>query len=48
MVKVRSSRSINPDEVKLIEQLLKDELKQPFEIIFEVTPTTVVKSSMNE
>lgn len=45
IVKVRASRPINADEVKIIENNLRTELNHSFQVVFEVTPTSVVESS---
>ncbi len=48
LVKARASNPINPEEVKIVEDRLKRELKNPYKVIFEVTPTTVIDSSNDE
>ncbi|MEA5533198.1 TIGR00341 family protein [Crocosphaera sp. XPORK-15E] len=45
LVKVRSVYPIEPDEVKIVETRLKNELEHSFKVIFEVTPTQIIKTS---
>ncbi len=45
LVKVRASNPIEPQEVEIVENRLKRELKNPYKVIFEVTPTSVIDSS---
>ena len=42
---VRAVEPITPKEVAMVEDLLKQELEQPFTVIFDVTPSREVKST---
>ena len=42
---VRSEKSISPEEVKQVETLLENEIKQPFKVIFDVTPSQLVEAN---
>ncbi|MGB7521926.1 MAG: DUF389 domain-containing protein, partial [Spirulinaceae cyanobacterium] len=41
---VRAEKGISPEEVKQVETLLENEIKQPFKVIFDVTPSRLVES----
>lgn len=44
LISVRATQTISPKEVALVEQNLLNELKIPFKIIFDVSPTNLVES----
>ena len=48
IVRVRASKPVEPQEIAIIETRLKNELNNPYKVIFEVTPTTVIDSSEEE
>ncbi|MDJ0729749.1 MAG: TIGR00341 family protein [Crocosphaera sp.] len=48
IVKVRAAKPIDPQEVEIVENRLKNELNNPYKVIFEVTPTSIIDSSDEE
>ncbi|EAZ88838.1 TIGR00341 family protein [Crocosphaera chwakensis] len=48
IVKARASNPIEPEVVEIVENRLKRELENPYKVIFEVTPTSVIDSSDEE
>jgi uncharacterized hydrophobic protein (TIGR00271 family) len=44
LVIVRSADPVTPQEVSIVEQVLKDELDLPFKVVFDVTPSRLVEA----
>ena len=45
LLRIQATNSITPEKVAEVEQQLKAQLKQPFKVIFDVTPSRRVESS---
>jgi hypothetical protein len=48
LVTARSTDAITPEEVALVEELLKQELTLSLKVIFDVTPARLVESTQQQ